>query len=69
MVSNRFDDLIANFEHRIQARHRILENHCDVIASYRFHFFFRELQQVFAIEIMVPPDILPGERGLVALEQ
>ena len=46
MDANRFRDLIADGEHRVQARHRILKDHCDVAAAELGHAILGQVQEV-----------------------
>ena len=50
MLQHRFFELVANGEGRVQARHRLLENHADAVAAQLGHAAMRELQQVHAVE-------------------
>ena len=43
-------DLVANAEGRIQAGHRLLEDHADAIASNGAHFTVVEGQEIVALE-------------------
>ena len=46
MQAQRFAQLTLNRQHRIQAGHRLLENHGNRIASNGAHFFFRHFEQI-----------------------
>ena len=50
MVDERLGDLEAEREHRIQARHRLLEDHRDQVAAHLAHLLFGKLQQIAAFE-------------------
>ena len=50
MQLQRFGDLGADGQHRIQRGHRVLENHGDFRAAHQPHLFVRELQQVTPLE-------------------
>ena len=43
-----FADLIADGEHRVERRHRLLKDHRDPVAADLAHLVERQLQQVFA---------------------
>jgi hypothetical protein len=43
-------DLAADGQHRIEARHRLLEDHRNVVAADRAHLTFGKLQQILALE-------------------
>src|SRR5215831_7905834 len=51
MKLHRLADLSADGEHRIKRRHRLLEDHRDVVAAHRAHLRFVELEQIAAIEL------------------
>ncbi len=40
MHTDRFDDLKSHREHRVQCRHRFLEDHADASAAHVAHLFF-----------------------------
>ncbi len=46
---DRLDDLLADGEHRIERRHRLLEYHGDVAAANLMHLGVAERQQVAAV--------------------
>ncbi len=50
MVEQRFDQLLADGEIGVQAGHRVLEDHRDLIAANSAHALRGTAQQVFAIE-------------------
>ncbi|KAG1448900.1 hypothetical protein G6F57_016741 [Rhizopus arrhizus] len=50
MQAQRLADLVAQGQHRIQARHRLLEDHGDAVAAQRAALAFRQRQQVLAFE-------------------
>ena len=50
MHPQRLADLAADRQHRIEARHRLLEDHRDVVAADGAHLAFGELQQIPALE-------------------
>ena len=43
-------DLVADGEHRVQRRHRLLEHHRDAIASHVLHLALRQTEQVASLE-------------------
>ena len=47
---NRLGDLLADGIDRIQRRHRILEDHCNVAATHGFELFFCHFQNVLAVQ-------------------
>ena len=48
VLLQRFGDLPADGEHRIQRGHRLLEHHADLAAAYFAHLCIRELQDIAA---------------------
>ena len=48
---DRLDDLLADPVHRVQRRHRILEDHPDLVAAVVLHLRVRELEQVAALVV------------------
>ena len=48
--ADRLGDLVADGEHRVERRHRLLEDHGHGVAADVAHLVVRELQQVAAIE-------------------
>src|SRR6267378_6018889 len=50
MHPQRLADLAADGEHRIQARHRLLEDHRNVVAADGAHLALGELQQILSLE-------------------
>ncbi len=50
MHPQRLADLTADRQHRVQARHRFLEDHRNVVAANGAHLAFGELQQILALE-------------------
>ena len=50
VVLDRFPQLKAHREHRVQGRHGLLENHGDRVAAQLAHFLKRELGEVLAFE-------------------
>ena len=50
VLDNRFGDLLADGEHRIQRRHGFLEDHCHAIAAYCAHVSFIEFEQITILE-------------------
>src|SRR3972149_3639157 len=57
----RFGDLEPDREHRVQARHRFLENHRDLVAADLAHLLGRQGAQVLALEKNPPSRY--GSRG------
>jgi hypothetical protein len=45
-----FCQLIADLEHRVQRRLRLLKDHRNAIAPYFDHFLFRQFEKVFPIQ-------------------
>ena len=64
MRSNRLDDLVADPIERVQARHRILEDHCHLVAAKRLDVVVRHGNQLLPIE----PD-LAGDLGGLAVDE
>src|SRR5512137_251172 len=50
MESERFRDLIAYLEHRVQRGHRLLKDHGYLISSDLSHFRDRQFQQILSLE-------------------
>ena len=50
MDHERLGDLTADGKDRVQARHRLLEDHGDLIAADLVHFVHRQLAEFLAIE-------------------
>ena len=50
MDHQRLADLTADRQHRVEARHRLLEDHRDVVAADRAHLAIGQLQQILARE-------------------
>ena len=46
----RFTNLIAHGEHRVERGHGLLKNHRDAVAAHLAHAFFAGLDQVFALK-------------------
>ena len=46
----RFGDLVADRQHRVERGHRLLKDHRNVVAADIAHFVFVELQQVFPLQ-------------------
>jgi hypothetical protein len=64
MKLHRLADLSADGEHRIERRHRLLENHRDVVAADRAHLRFVEPEQIAApIELDRTADDPAGRIG------
>ena len=57
-----FGDLMANGQHRIQRRHRLLEDHGNGVAANLAHLGFRQLEQVAALEDHPSVDRSPRRR-------
>src|SRR5215216_5349480 len=55
-----FGQLIANFEHRVQSRLRLLEDHGDAVAAHFDHFFFGSLSRFCPSSKISPSSIRPG---------
>ena len=60
----RLGDLPADGQHRIEARHRLLEDHRDVVAADLAHLALGELQQILALEADPRRRCLPGGSGI-----
>ena len=56
----RLHDLEADGEHRVERRHRLLEDHRDVAPANLAHLVVGELQQVAALEEDAAADDAPG---------
>ena len=50
MQGQRLGDLAADREHRVERRHRLLEDHRDVVAADVAHFPFGQVEQIGALE-------------------
>ena len=46
MLANNLGDLITDREHRIERRHRLLEDHADAVAAQHLHLLHRERQKI-----------------------
>ena len=62
MEPHGFRDLVADREHRVQAGHRLLEDHRDVVAADVAHLVLREREQVTPVEPDLPLDDLARRR-------
>ena len=51
MQLQAFGNLLAYGHNRIQSGHRILENHCYIIAAHLLQITLAHLQHVFALEL------------------
>ena len=60
MHPQRLADLAADRQHRIEARHRLLEDHRNVVAADRAHLAFGQLQQILALEADRARDLARG---------
>ena len=59
MADQHFRDLRAHGEDRVEARHRLLEDHADAPAAHVAHALFRQGRQALSLEQDVPLDT-PG---------
>ena len=50
MQPQRLGDLITDSQHRVEARHRLLKDDADVIATNRAHFSVAQPQQIPALK-------------------
>ncbi len=50
MAEQRFGNLVADGEQRVQAGHRLLEDHRDFVAAHAAHVAFRQIEDVAAAE-------------------
>ena len=50
VVDKSLRDLEPDREHRIEARHRLLEDHGDAVASDLAHLLFRQIEQALTLE-------------------
>ena len=60
--AHRLGDLIADGEHRVQAGHRLLEDHRDAVAADVAHLRRRQVEQVPAVEHDLPGGDAAGRR-------
>src|SRR6267143_2425474 len=60
MHPQRLADLAADRQHRIEARHRLLEDHRNVVAANSAHLAFGELQQILTLEANGTRDLARG---------
>ena len=60
---DRLDHLLLDGEHRVQARHRVLEDHRDVPPAELAHVVLRQGHEVEAVEQDRPPSIRPAGFG------
>ena len=60
MHPQRLADLAADRQHRVEARHRLLEDHRNVVATNGAHLAFGELQQILALEADRTRDLARG---------
>src|SRR5947209_11749174 len=63
MQPYRLADLPANRHHRVERRHRLLEDHRDVVAAHAAHLALVELQQVAVAEHDAASDDAAGRIG------
>ena len=63
MEHDRLGDLLADLHDRVQARHRVLEDHRDVVAADRAHLVVVDGAQVLVAEHERPLDHLAGRVG------
>ena len=69
MLAQIFDDLIADAVNRVQARHRLLKDHCHAVAHNGTTVFFRQRQQVHAVKsnaATVIRTVVPPNRPMIA---
>ena len=59
----RFGDLVADCHHRIERRHRLLEDHRDVLAAHAAHRALVERQEISTVEGDGAGDDLAGRLG------
>ena len=59
---HRLGDLVAAGEDRVERRHRLLEDHRDLVAADVAHLLSRDLEQVPAAQHHAPSTIRPGAR-------
>ena len=57
MQPQRLADLAADREHRIEARHRLLEDHADLVAADGAHGALVELEQIDPLEANAARDL------------
>jgi hypothetical protein len=60
--AHRLGDLIADGEHRVERRHRLLEDHADAIAADRAHVLLGQRQQILAGVADAAAGDAPGRR-------
>ena len=60
--AHRLGDLVADGEHRVQAGHRLLEDHRDAVAADVAHLRRRQVEQVPAVEHDLPGGDAAGRR-------
>src|SRR5712675_2459275 len=60
MHPQRLADLTADSQHRIQARHRLLEDHRNVVAADSAHLALGELKQILSLEADSARDLARG---------
>ena len=63
MQTQRFGNLLANREDRIQRGHRILKDHRDVVTTHGAHLGIRKLQQIAVFEKNLAGDDLSRRRN------
>ncbi|MHC2236739.1 hypothetical protein ACVI8L_005078 [Bradyrhizobium diazoefficiens] len=63
MLDQRFRNLEADGEHRIEARHRLLENHGNVVAADVLHARFGQREEIAAGERDAPFDAADVSRN------
>ena len=62
-AAQAFGDLVADAPDRVEAGHRVLEDHGDLYATDALHLAFGERQQVPAVEADLAAGDVPGGRG------
>ena len=65
MRADRFHDLLANGEDRVQRGHRFLENHCDAGATQTLHRAVGQFQKILSLEL----DAAAADAGRRAWQQ
>ena len=54
VLADHLGDLLADGEHRVEAGHRFLEDHRDLVAAHLLQGFFRQLRQVAVGPVAAP---------------
>ena len=65
----RFGDLLADRHHRVERRHRLLEDHRDLVAAHVAHLLLGELEQIAPSSRIEPATMRPGGSGISRISE